>query len=334
MNTQTSNDLRTRKGSRQLSIVVPCYNEEQVIVETNRRLSLLCENIKDLTHQIIYVNDGSKDRTKAYLRQIQEQDPDHVKVVNLSRNFGHQAAVSAGIEAANGDAVVLIDADLQDPPEVIIEMVEKWRNGADVIYGVRTRREGESKFKLMTARTFYRLINRMSDTDIPLDTGDFRLMDRKVVDALCRMPERDRFIRGMVSWLGFNQVPVYYKRAARFAGETKYPLAKMIRFALDGILSFSTLPLKIASMFGLIISVLSVIGILYFFYLRLFTSNWVAGWTFMFVAILFIGGVQLVVLGIVGEYIGRIYGEVKRRPLYLIDEEESEKDRKHEIIHK
>ncbi len=325
MNAQTSNDLRTREGLRQLSIVVPCYNEEQVIVETNRRLSLLCENIKDLTYQIIYVNDGSKDRTKDYLRQIQEQDRDHVKVVNLSRNFGHQAAVSAGIEAASGDAVVLIDADLQDPPEVIIEMVEKWRNGADVIYGVRTDREGESKFKLMTARTFYRLINRMSDTDIPLDTGDFRLMDRKVVDALCRMPERDRFIRGMVSWLGFNQVPVYYKRAARFAGKTKYPLAKMIRFALDGILSFSTLPLKIASMLGLSISALSVVGILYSLYSRLFTSNWVPGWTFMFIAILFIGGVQLIVLGIIGEYIGRIYGEAKRRPLYLIDEEESAK---------
>lgn len=325
MNTQIPNDLSMREGLRQLSIVVPCYNEEQSIMETNRRLSLLCNSNEDLTYEIIYVNDGSKDKTKAYLGKLEKQDSGHVKVLNLSRNFGHQAAVSAGVAVASGDAVVLIDADLQDPPEVIIEMVEKWRNGADVVYGVRVDREGESKFKLMTARLFYRLINKMSDTDIPLDTGDFRLMDRKVVDALCRMPERDRFIRGMVAWCGFNQVPVYYKRAARFAGESKYPLTKMIRLSLDGILSFSTQPLKIASISGLIISALSVVGILYSIYSRLFTSNWVPGWTFMFIAILFIGGVQLIVLGIVGEYIGRIYGEVKHRPLYLVDEEDPEK---------
>ena len=322
MSTGTLNDIRKRSSSMRLSIVVPCYNEQQVIFETHRRIAGICEGAEDFDYQIIYVNDGSYDETKTCLHDIQKKDTDHIKVINLSRNFGHQAAVSAGIDAATGDAVVIIDADLQDPPEVILEMLEKWREGADVVYGVREGREGETRFKLITAQIFYRLISRMSDTEIPLDTGDFRLLDRKVVDALCRMPEQDRFIRGMVAWLGFNQVPIYYRRDARFAGETKYPFFKMFRFALDGIFSFSTFPLKLATMFGLIISAASALGIFYFLYLRLFTSNWVPGWTFMFVAILFTSGVHLIVLGIVGEYIGRIYGEVKRRPLYLVDEDE------------
>jgi len=224
------------------------------------------------------------------------------------------------VEHARGDAVVLIDADLQDPPEVIGEMVARWQEGYDVAYGVRTDRPGESAFKLATAKAFYRGISRLSETAIPLDTGDFRLMDRKVVDALAAMPERDRFVRGMVSWVGFRQVAVPYSRQARFAGESKYPLWKMVRFALDGVTSFSVQPLRVATWLGFAVSGLALVGIVYALALRLFTSSWVTGWTAMMIAVLFLGGVQLLSLGIIGEYIGRIYGEAKRRPLYLVAE--------------
>jgi dolichol-phosphate mannosyltransferase len=224
------------------------------------------------------------------------------------------------VEHAGGDAVVIIDADLQDPPEVIVEMVAKWREGYHVAYGVRIDRPGETAFKLWTAKAFYRLIDRVSDTRIPLDTGDFRLMDRRVVDALASMPERDRFVRGLVSWVGFRQVAVPYQRAPRLAGESKYPLYKMLRFALDGITSFSVAPLKLATWLGFTVSALALLGIVYALVLRLFTSIWVTGWTALFIVVLFMGGVQLISLGIIGEYIGRIYGEVKRRPLYIVGE--------------
>jgi dolichol-phosphate mannosyltransferase len=270
-----------------------------------------------MDYEIVYVDDGSRDRTPMLLQQLHAGDR-RVRVVQFSRNFGHQIAVTAGVEHASGDAVVLIDADLQDPPDVIHEMVQRWNEGFDVAYGVRTDRPGESAFKVATAKWFYRSINRMSETDIPLDTGDFRLMDRKVVEALESMPERDRFVRGMVSWVGFRQVAVPYRREPRLAGESKYPFMKMLRFALDGITSFSVQPLRVATWLGFAVSALAVVGIVYALAMRLFTNDWVTGWTAMFITVLFMGGVQLLSLGIIGEYIGRIYGEAKRRPLYLV----------------
>ncbi|NCA69342.1 MAG: glycosyltransferase [Sphingobacteriia bacterium] len=302
-----------------LSVVVPCFNEAEVIAQTHRRLLDVLVEGAGMPFEILYVDDGSRDATLERLRLIQAAEP-RVGVIGLSRNFGHQIAVTAGLEAARGDAVVLIDADLQDPPEVILAMLARWREGVDVAYGVRTDRAGESAFKLLSAKLFYRAIRGLSDTEIPLDTGDFRLMDRKVVDALLRMPERDRFIRGMVAWLGFRQEPVHYRRAARVAGETKYPLKKMLRFATDAVLSFSIRPLQLAVYMGFTVSGLALLGILYALVLRLFTATWVTGWTLLFIAVLFLGGVQLICLGIIGEYLGRVYGEVKRRPLYLVSE--------------
>ena len=304
-----------------VSIVVPCYNEEGVIAETHRRLSQVLNAQTDLEVEILYVDDGSRDKTWSILQTLPSTSNVTVRALTLSRNFGHQLAVSAGIERATGDAVVLIDADLQDPPEVVPEMIREWQSGWDVVYGVRTERDGESAFKRATAAMFYRLINKLSEVPIPVDTGDFRLMDRKVVNALMAMPEHDRFIRGMVSWLGFRQKPLPYKRDARWAGETKYPLSKMVKFALTAISSFSTSPLKIASWVGFAASGVAVLGMLYVLGLRLFTSTWVEGWTALMLAVLLIGGIQLLVLGIMGEYIGRIYGESKRRPLFLIREE-------------
>jgi dolichol-phosphate mannosyltransferase len=305
-----------------LSVVVPCYNEEPVIAETHRQLSAFLQGlaVRDgLRVEIVYVDDGSRDATPALLREIQAGD-DTVRVVGFSRNFGHQVAVTAGIEHARGDAVVLIDADLQDPPEVIGEMVARWREGYHVAYGVRVDRPGETAFKRATAKGFYRLLNRLSDVPIPLDTGDFRLMDRAVVRTLMAMPERDRFVRGMVSWVGFRQVAVPYRRAPRLAGESKYPLIKMLRFATDGIASFSTAPLRLATWLGFGVSALALVGIVYALAMRLFTSDWVTGWTLLFITVAFLGGVQLISLGLVGEYVGRIYGESKRRPLYVVQE--------------
>lgn len=302
-----------------LSVVVPCFNEEAVIRETHKRLVSVLDSLTVLDSEIIYVDDGSLDTTLSILKELQCSDI-RVRVISFSRNFGHQIAVTAGLEHSSGDAIVLIDADLQDPPEVILEMVERWQNGVDVAYGQREERKGETAFKLWTAKAFYRTINRMSDVSIPLDTGDFRLMDRKAVDALLAMPERDRFLRGMVAWVGFKQEPVRYKRAERFAGTTKYPLKKMVRFATDGIVSFSLVPLRLAIWMGLIAAILSFLGILYALIMRLVTDSWVPGWTLLFIALLFIGGVQLLFLGTIGEYLGRVYGEVKGRPLYLVRE--------------
>jgi len=301
-----------------LSVIVPCKNEEAVLRETHSRLLSVLQPLAT-DFEIVYVDDGSTDSTFELLRKIQCVDH-RVRIVQLSRNFGHQIATTAGLEHASGDAIVLIDADLQDPPEVIPLMVEQWRNGFDVAYGLRTARDGETLFKLWTARAFYRAINRLSAVPIAVDTGDFRLMDRKVVNALLRMPEQDRFLRGMINWLGFRQVGVPYRRAARPAGETKYPLLKMLRFAMDGIASFSVLPLKMATWLGFSASGLAMALILYAVCVHALTDRWVAGWTSLFVAVLFMGGAQLIGLGIIGEYIGRIYGETKRRPLYLVQE--------------
>jgi dolichol-phosphate mannosyltransferase len=310
--------LRNRNVAR-ISVIVPCFNEAQVIEQTHCGLVAALSSLSEIGFELVYVDDGSTDTTLDILRALQGVDP-RIRVVALSRNFGHQVAVTAGLEHSSGDAVVVIDADLQDPPEVIAEMLERWQQGVDVAYGVRLERQGETAFKLWTAKAFYRLINRLSDVAIPVDTGDFRLMDRKVVDAILGMRERDRFLRGMVAWVGLRQEPVYYRRAARFAGESKYPLKSLLRLATDGVLSFSHLPLRLAVYIGLIGSGLALVGILYALALRLFTNVWVTGWTLLFIAVLFLGGVQLLFLGVIGEYVGRIYGEVKHRPLYLVKE--------------
>jgi polyisoprenyl-phosphate glycosyltransferase len=302
-----------------LSVIVPCYNEQEVIQITHERLSAALGAITP-DYEIIYVDDGSRDRTAELIHGIQQSAP-KVRFIRLSRNFGHQIAVTAGIEYARGQAVVLIDADLQDPPEVIGDMVAKWREGYHVVYGLRAERAGETHFKLHTARAFYRLINRLSEVPIPLDTGDFRLMDRAVVEALNGMKEKHRLLRAMVSWVGFRQTAVPYARAERLAGESKYPLRKMLTLALDGIISFSAVPLKIVTMVGLAFSALSVVGIIYAIAQRLWTDNWVPGWTILFIAVMLIGGLQFIFLGVMGEYIGRIYSEAKNRPLYLVMEE-------------
>jgi dolichol-phosphate mannosyltransferase len=283
------------------------------------RLSSSLEQIPT-NFEIIYVDDGSTDATPEVLRELQSYDS-RVRVVRFSRNFGHQMAITAGLEHAAGDAVVIIDADLQDPPETIMDFFRKWQEGYDVVYGVRTEREGETAFKLWTAKLFYRFMTCLSDTPIPLDTGDFRLMDRRVLNVLLGMPERDRFVRGMVSWLGFSQVAVPYRREARVAGVTKFSFFKMLRFALDGIFSFSIVPLRVATWTGFITSFLAILGIVLVSLEHfLGVEGLVKGWTSTMFAVLFIGGVQLICMGIIGEYIGRIYGESKHRPLYVVRE--------------
>lgn len=302
-----------------LSVVVPCYNEAEVLWETHSRLTAVLSRLGDLDFELIYVDDGSRDATARLLDELAALDS-HVRVIRFSRNFGHQTAVTAGLEHASGDAVVIIDADLQDPPEVIETMVARWRDGYQVAYGVRTDRDGETPLKLVTAKAFYRLLNRLSDTDIPLDTGDFRLVDRAVVDALRAMPERDRFVRGMVAWAGFKQVAVPYRRAARFAGRSKYPLLAMVRFALDGVTSFSRAPLRAVTWTGVVVSGVALVAIVYALVMGAATGALIGGWTAVVMAVLFVGGIQLLSLGVVGEYVGRIYGEAKRRPLYVVQE--------------
>lgn len=299
-----------------ISIIVPCYNEQEVIQETHRRL---CEIAGDLDDKIefIYVDDGSSDDTLAILRKIQLEDA-RVRIIAFSRNFGHQIAVTAGMDAARGEAAIVIDADLQDPPPVIVQMVELWHQGYDVVYGRRLKRDGETAFKRATAGIFYRMLNKLSEVPIPLDTGDFRLMSRPVLDAMKTLRETDRFIRGMVSWVGFRQIELPYERAPRYAGTSKYPFWKMVRFASDGIMSFSIVPLRLASWIGLTAAIIGFVGIVYALLMRLFTNNWVTGWTLLFITILFMAGVQLMMLGILGEYVGRIYRSGKERPLYIV----------------
>ncbi|HEV2117762.1 MAG TPA: glycosyltransferase family 2 protein [Terriglobales bacterium] len=302
----------------ELSAVVPCFNEQEVIVETHRRLTaVLREAARD--YELVFVNDGSRDTTLPRLRQIHILDP-HVRVVSLSRNFGHQLAVSAGLRHAEGEAVVVIDADLQDPPEVIPAMLEKWRAGCDVVYGVRRSRAGESWFKLLTAKWFYRLLNRIADTQIPADTGDFRLLSRRALDALLQMGETHRLLRGMSSWIGFSQYGLAYDRGPRFAGATKYPLSKMLKLALDGVLSFSTLPLRLASFLGVATAFAGGLGLMGAFFLHAFAAVSPSGWILLLLAMLLLGGMQLLGLGILGEYVGRIYTEARRRPLYVVEE--------------
>ncbi len=301
-----------------ISVVVPCYNEEEVFATTHQRLTDILKQVEGkYAYEIIYVNDGSADKTLSLLEDASISDK-HVKVLSFSRNFGHQVAITAGLDYCKGDAAVVIDADLQDPPAVILDFIKKWEEGYDVVYGKRKERAGETTFKLITAKYFYKIINRLSDVEIPMDTGDFRLMDRKALDQFLSMREVYRFVRGMVAWVGFKQVYVEYDRDVRFAGTTKYPLKKMLKLASDAILSFSNIPLKIATFLGFITSGFAFVGILYALFMRLFTDNYEPGWTMLMLAVLLIGGIILIVLGIIGGYIGRIYGEIKKRPLYII----------------
>jgi polyisoprenyl-phosphate glycosyltransferase len=310
-------------GGPVLSIVVPMYNEQENVAPLLQRIVAVAQALPDRpAYEIVLVNDGSSDGTADAIRREMKRHR-NVVLVNLSRNFGHQLAATAGIELAAGDAVVLMDGDLQDPPELIGAFIAKWRAGYDVVYAVRRTRKGESAFKVWTAQLFYRIIKRLTNVAIPVDTGDFRLMSRRVVEALRRSPERHRFLRGMVSWVGFNQIGVEYDRDERYSGTTKYPLPKMIRFAIDGITSFSDIPLRFASYFGFVVSALAFIYALIVVVAKLFRANppaYTPGWASTIVAVVFLGGVQLISLGILGEYLGRIYDQVKGRPLYLVSD--------------
>lgn len=300
------------------SIIAPIYNEHDSLPELHRRVSAVMNGLGE-PWELILVDDGSSDGSTELIRRLAEQD-EHVRPVIFARNFGHQIAVTAGLDYARGDAVVIIDADLQDPPEVIPDLVARWREGYEVVYAVRTEREGESWFKLFTASLFYRLIFRITDVKIPMDTGDFRLLDRKVVNVLKTMRERHRFLRGMAAWVGFRQIGVPYKRAARFAGSTKYPFKKMLRLALTAITGFSYFPLQVATYLGFIAAGLALIFIPIVVIERLIGNQAFFGQATTLVSVLFLGGVQLICLGILGEYIGRIYDEVKGRPLYIVRE--------------
>ena len=303
------------------SIVAPCYNEEKSLPELYRRIKEVMDQTGE-PWELVLINDGSADRTAELMHELHAADA-RIHYIDFARNFGHQIAVTAGMDYAQGEAVVLIDADLQDPPELILEMIEKWKEGYQVVYAVRSERKGESWFKLVTAKVFYRLIFRITEVKIPLDTGDFRLMDRKVVEAIKQMKERHRFIRGMTSWVGFKQTGVSYVREERFAGETKYPFRKMFKFAMNAITGFSYLPLQLATYLGFTIATLSGVGAIGVVIARLFgdpDNQPFFGQATTLVMVLFLGGVQLISLGIIGEYLGRIYDEVKGRPMYVVNE--------------
>jgi len=301
-----------------ISVVAPVFNEVDLIGLFLQRTSAAMQAIPGTDYQIVLVDDASSDGSWERMVQLADDDP-HVVLVRLARNFGHQIAITAGVDVAQGDAVVVIDSDLQDPPEVIEAMVQRWREGYDVVYGVRAARAGETRAKLWTASLFYRVLRRFTNIDIPVDVGDFRLLSRRAASQLRELREKDRFVRGLVSWMGYRQSGIEYERDERVAGETKYPLGKMIKFAADGITSFSTVPLKLASWMGYLAS---AFAFLYLF--SVFVQKWmgqtVDGWATIMVAMLFVGGVQLICLGIMGEYIGRIFNEVKPRPVYVVEE--------------
>jgi polyisoprenyl-phosphate glycosyltransferase len=300
-----------------ISVVVPVHNEEGTIGELHRRLTSVLAPLG--RYEVVLVDDGSSDGTWQAVRELAHTDP-QVRLIRLSRNFGHQVALSAGLDHARGDAVVSMDGDLQDPPELIPELIERWRAGSDVVFAIRQRREGETWFKLATASVFYKLINRMSSVEIPEQAGDFRLLSRRALDALLAMPERARYLRGMSSWIGFEQSTVPYARDARYAGETKYPLRRMLHFAGDAVTSFSATPIRLVAALGFLSVALCLVALAWTLYVRLFTEETVAGWTSVVVVVLFLGGVQLLSLGIIGQYVGRIFDEVKDRPLYFVAE--------------
>lgn len=300
-----------------ISIIIPIYNEEESLRELftvmRRELSKLDEKI-----EYVCVNDGSKDASLQILKEIAAKE-EYFTIVDFSRNFGHQSAISAGIDHCTGDAAIIIDADLQDPPSLIPQMVELWKNNYHVVYAKRKKRKGENFLKLLYARLFYRLLKRMTIIDIPLDTGDFRLIDRKIIDTLKSMPEQYRFIRGMVAWAGFNQTGIEYERKERFKGSTKYPFKKLLNLAIDGIISFSFFPLRLATYLGFIVSGMAFLYALYIIYREIFTNYQIQGWPSMMVTILFLSGIILLLLGFIGEYLGRVSMEVKQRPNYLIN---------------
>lgn len=298
------------------SIVIPVYNEEEVIEHTYERLKTVMQS-SDGNYELLFINDGSRDRSVDILLQLSEQDKT-IKIVDFSRNFGHQIAITAGMDYASGNAIVIIDADLQDPPELILEMIQKWKEGYDVVYAKRTARKGETFFKKQTASAFYKTLRAMTEIDIPIDTGDFRLIDRKVCDQMNNIHEKNRFVRGLVSWVGFKQTAVEYERDERFAGETKYPLKRMLKLSLDGITSFSYKPLKLANYLGASLSLIGFVYMLIVLYQKLFTTTTVTGWSSIIVIQLFFSGITLMMLGVIGEYIGRIYDEAKNRPLYIV----------------
>ena len=300
-----------------ISVIVPIYNEEQVIHELYHRLRKTVSQISG-NYELIFVNDGSKDLSFPEILKLSEQNP-RVFYINFSRNFGHQIAVTAGLEASNGKAVVIIDGDLQDPPELIADLFKKYQEGYDVVYAKRKERKGESAFKRITAKLFYRILKRITSIDIPLDTGDFRLMDRKVVDYLDQMPEQNKFLRGQIAWLGFKQAEVLFNRDKRKHGNTGYSLGKMLRFAMDGITGFSDKPLQLVTRLGFAISFVSFIIILYAIYAHFILDRTITGWTSLIVSSMFIGGVQLISIGMIGEYISRINKNVLKRPLYIIE---------------
>nr|WP_240987409.1 glycosyltransferase family 2 protein [Cupriavidus taiwanensis] len=299
-----------------MSVVVPIFNEEAVLQQFHARLCHVMANVSS-DYEIIYIDDGSRDRSLAILQQLKAGD-ERVGVVELSRNFGKEAALTAGLDVSRGDAVVVIDADLQDPPELIPSLIEKWREGFDVVYATRTSRDGETFLKKFTAHWFYRMMGRLSETDIPADTGDFRLMSRRAVSALCQLREQHRFMKGLYSWIGFRQAAVYYRRDARALGQTKFNYRKLLRFAIDGVTSFSTVPLKLATSIGLLVAIPSFAMAVFIVAKTLLFGDPVRGYPSMMTAMLLLGGLQLVFLGVLGEYVGRLFNETKRRPVYLI----------------
>jgi polyisoprenyl-phosphate glycosyltransferase len=300
-----------------ISVVAPVFNESGTLAELHRRLTLTLTGLD--AYEIVLVDDGSSDGSWDLLLELAARDS-RLRLLRLSRNFGHQAALSAGMDAARGDAIVLMDADLQDPPEVILQLVAKWRDGFDVVYAVRSDREGEPRLRLASISLFYRLLHRITPTSIPQNAGDFRLLSRRAADAITAMPERARFLRGMTSWIGYRQTGVPYTREARFAGESKYPARKLARLALDGITSFSTAPIKLVTGIGLALVVFCMGVLAWTLYVRLFTSDAPQGWTSVIAVVLLLGGVQLLSLGVIGQYVARIFDETKQRPLYLVDE--------------
>ena len=302
-----------------ISWIVPCFNEEKVILETLKRIREVSIKLNKFNWELILIDDGSRDNTKKIIKEIKHY-PLKLILLSFSRNFGHQQAVQAGLDNCSGSASIIIDADLQDPPEIAKLMIEKWEKGYQVVYGQRTMRRKENFFKKFTAFIFYRLLNFFSGVKIPLDTGDFRLIDRTVIEALKNFPEKGRFMRGLIAWIGFNQISVRYIRDPRFAGTTKYSLKKMLSFAIEGLTNFSRKPLRLATFTGFLFSLFSFIGMAYVLYVRLFTQSWVAGWAAICMTILLSSGIQLIFIGLLGEYIGNIFFETKNRPLYIIEE--------------
>lgn len=302
-----------------LSIVIPIYNNAECLEELSRRLRAVLSAEGIDRYEVIFVDDGSRDRSREVLRELCAKDP-RLKLIVLSRNFGHQCAITAGFDSARGEAVLVMDGDLQDPPEVIPEFLTKWREGYDVVYGVRLDRPGEQRFKRWTASLFYRILRRLASADIALDSGDFRLLSRRAMDTFNTLKERSRFVRGMVSWLGYPQAPIYYRRAPRWAGKSQYSLKKLVKFALDGVFSFSNLPLRIATWIGFAGVGVCLPYLIFAVALKLMRGVPVEGWTSLVAIVIFIGSVQLTILGVMGEYVGRIYEELKERPLYVIQE--------------